>query len=275
MAPNPPAPITAPVRVQLLDATKRWRALLWLCACGRCDPLPIMNEAVARQQQEWRAWFDARKAASGAGRRAGPLAGEAAQRGPFHPPSPTPGPSSVEAPAAPGPSLTPLHLMFTEAAKCYRAQMPALLQLLNVCIATEQEEERLETFLANEPRLFAEQWKQWEQKMRRFYLEECPLDPDWVMKIEAAPVEKLDPASNERASSQPRQVFFNTKTGRVQENNPNELKIFATKNRQMAKAQQAREVAIQQAESRLQQLQRDKRNQLSSVEATLSQPLFL
>lgn len=143
--------------------------------------------------------------------------------------------------------------------KAYSSQLPDLLQLFESVRHIKREDDRLERFYATEEGEFNAQWAVYVKKLTTFFLKECPLDVDWVRQVNPQ-IQKV--------------YYLNIKSGKVQEENPNALKVVAGKNRQWAKATRAREDRLADARRRVAALN-ESRLLLPALERRLSVPVFL
>ena len=145
-------------------------------------------------------------------------------------------------------------------AKTYSEQLPDALKLYETLSYLQREDERLETFYSTEEDAFNRQWNEYVKKMTNFFLKECPLDVDWVRQI--------NPQNQKH-------FYLNIKTGKIQEENPNALKVVAGKNRQWVKATRARDDRLLEARRRVDELNELRREVLPALERRLSAPIFL
>jgi hypothetical protein len=144
--------------------------------------------------------------------------------------------------------------------KAYNAQLPDALKLYETLRYLGREDDRLERFYTTEEDEFNSQWQTYVKKMTNFFLKECPLDVDWVRQVQ--------PQTQ-------RPYFLNVKSGKVQEENPNALKVVAAKNRQWLKAVRAREDRLSEARKRVDQLNEMRQSELPLLERRLTVPIFL
>lgn len=140
---------------------------------------------------------------------------------------------------------------------------PTAHQYVELVSRIEREQSRLEEFYGTEEKIFEQQWNAYLRKMTKFYLNECPLDVDWIAQQSPAP-------DGEKGAS----LYINVKTGKQQTEHPNTLKIVAAKNRQWLKATKERETRLQAARDSTEELNKMK-SLLVTLERQLSESLFL
>lgn len=167
----------------------------------------------------------------------------------------------------------------------YREQQPTLIAYLQTTAQMMTDEAKAEEFFSTEETIFNKQFKEWSAKMTKYYLEEAPLDADWAVQKTPVPPdmdrnandqhsnrsEFIDPATGQRFL----RSFVNIKTGKVQDENPNMLKVIATKNRQLLKAQKARSDRINEMNLFVDQINETKRQQIPQLEGALSVPVYI
>ncbi|CUG89908.1 Hypothetical protein, putative [Bodo saltans] len=123
----------------------------------------------------------------------------------------------------------------------------------------EADQAELEDFYAQEENVFQQQWNQYVRKMTNFFMNECPLDQDWLAQ--------RDPVTQAI-------VFLNMKTGRTQTENPNALKVVAAKNREWMKATRERQVRLARASIATERVNHLK-TKLVELTKRLEAPVFL
>lgn len=123
----------------------------------------------------------------------------------------------------------------------------------------EADQSELEDFYATEEQVFQQQWNQYVRKMTHFFMNECPLEQDWIAQ--------RDPATQTI-------VYINVKSGRTQTENPNALKVVAAKNREWMKATRERQVRLAKASIATERVNHLK-SKLLELTKKLETPVFL
>jgi hypothetical protein len=132
-----------------------------------------------------------------------------------------------------------LRRLFAACCKHFAGRRDAAARYIDAACTAEATQRRVDDYWAHEETDFRRQWSSWEQQLRRFYLQECPVDPnDWAF-------------DGKRHAEGGRDVFVNVHTGRHQEEHPNTNKLVAARTRELHKATKAREA--RQADARRQE----------------------
>jgi hypothetical protein len=140
-----------------------------------------------------------------------------------------------------------------------RQTQPTVEAYHRVVRKVEADQTALEDFYAQEEQVFQQQWNQYVKKMTNFFMNECPLEQDWIAQ--------RDPSTQTL-------VFINTKTGRTQTENPNALKVVAAKNREWMKATRERQVRLAKASLATERVNHLK-TKLVELTRKLEVPVFL
>jgi len=117
---------------------------------------------------------------------------------------------------------TMLHYFLRTVNNSDRAHLTKVREFAVTYLAARREISRVEEALRTEDERFQTQWRQWERSMTQHMLHGMPMEAEWVQQ-------------QDRETNQT--VFLNLRTGKIQKEHPNILKVVATKNRQWAKAQ--------------------------------------
>jgi hypothetical protein len=125
--------------------------------------------------------------------------------------------------------------------KNQQQQIQTTTSLIRQILDRELRLAELQEYLENEPEKFKAEWKEWESKMKHFYMDECELDPT-VWKLVAVKDETTNGGGGEM---QPR--YLDLRSGKLQAEHPHKAKIFQIKQRQMLAATRTREATIAKA----------------------------
>ena len=96
----------------------------------------------------------------------------------------------------------------------------------------------LTDYLENEPEKFKASWKEWENEMKNFYMNEAELDPQLWKAVQV---------KDESTNHEPQVRFLNLQTGKLQVEHPHKAKIFQIKQRQWLGATRTREATVAKA----------------------------
>ena len=96
----------------------------------------------------------------------------------------------------------------------------------------------LSEYLENEPEKFKASWKDWENKLKHFYMNECELDPQLWKAVQV---------KDESTNHEPQVRFLSMQTGKLQVEHPHKAKIFQVKQRQWLAATRTREATVAKA----------------------------
>jgi hypothetical protein len=130
-------------------------------------------------------------------------------------------------------------------------------ELVRTTHYVQRESALVQQFFDTEESSFQDQWRAWEKRMTHYYLNQCPLDVDWVTQA--------DPTAPSGVR------YLNIKTGKLQLENPNALKVSATKNRQWMKATKDRNDRIDRMKQRKEAIQKLQAVKIPWLENVLSE----
>ncbi len=122
-------------------------------------------------------------------------------------------------------------------------------------LATELRAGQLQEYLENESELFKEEWRDWESKLKQFYMNECELDPATWKHVSV----------RDEASGELQAKFLDLRSGKLQVEHPMKARIFQIKQRQLLAATRTREATLARANSDMQEIHR-----AVAVDGTLS-----